>query len=270
MVQLSGPAPSHGPRPRATAAAYHDITVNPLSLPLAMPVSFLDRRGLFATFRRVIISHHPIAVRQLQRSNRWVKSFEQELLVNIADPSLRGRSNIDKTAIPKDPLPVQQMAIFCHSVAKTDRDALKLLIRGYVQAKSASRGQCRTWIGAAELCGHVGLRMVQSGGYRWSNIYSTREADRPNAIKYLSVDDRYLIDTSPLVLSSSLEEATKVLVRGFLQTPKISWNSMWEHRLPDFAWRPVRGGFCGNEELEKALHEIRLDTDRPAAATLRV
>ena len=43
---------------------------------------------------------------------------------------------------------------------------------------------------------------------------------------------------------------------------------MWERWLPDFQWRPMRGGLCSNEEFEKALDEIRLDTDHPAAASL--
>ena len=43
------------------------------------------------------------------------------------------------------------MAIFYDSVAKPDRDVLKLPIRGYVQANSASRQQWRKWIDAAEL-----------------------------------------------------------------------------------------------------------------------
>ena len=43
------------------------------------------------------------------------------------------------------------MAIFYHSLAEPDRDVLKLLIRGYVQANSASRRQRGNWIGAAEL-----------------------------------------------------------------------------------------------------------------------
>ena len=35
---------------------------------------------------------------------------------------------------------------------------------------------------------------------------------------------------------------------------------MWEHWLPDFQWRPVRGNLCGNEEFEKAVAEIQHDT----------
>ena len=88
--------------------------------------------------------------------------------------------------------------------------------------------------------------------------------DRPHGIQYLTVH----CDISPLVLSSGSGEVTKVPVRGFLQTAKTSWNFMWEHWLPDFQWRPLRGGLCGNEEFEKALNETRLDTDHPAAGSL--
>ena len=40
--------------------------------------------------------------------------------------------------LPKVPVPIQHMAIFCHSVAEPDRDVLKLpmQIRGYVQANN--------------------------------------------------------------------------------------------------------------------------------------
>ena len=49
-------------------------------------------------------------------------------------------------------------------------------------------------------------------------------------------------------------EATRArLSGGFLQIATISWNSMWEHWLPDFQWRPVRGDLCGNEEFGKAV-----------------
>ena len=40
---------------------------------------------------------------------------------------------------------------FYHLVAEPDRDVLKLPIRGYVKANSASRRQWRKWIDAAEL-----------------------------------------------------------------------------------------------------------------------
>ena len=62
--------------------------------------------------------------------------------------------------------------------------------------------------------------------------------DLPPAIQYLSVH----CDISPLVLSSCSKEVTKVPVLGFLQIATTSWNSMWECWLPDFQWRPVRGG----------------------------
>ena len=41
----------------------------------------------------------------------------------------------------------------------------------------------------------------------------------------------------------SPSEAQMVPVRGFLQTAKTNWNSLWESWLPDFAWRQVRGVF---------------------------
>ena len=96
--------------------------------------------------------------------------------------------------------------------------------------------------------------------------------ERPPAIQYLSI----YCDISPLVLSSGLGSharlfrlrlqcGTKAPMLVILQTAAASWNSMWEHWLPDFELRPVRGGLCCSEEFEKALDEIRLDTDHPAA-----
>ena len=78
--------------------------------------------------------------------------------------------------------------------------------------------------------------------------------ERPDAIEYLSVH----CDISLLILGSP-SEAQKVPVRGFLQTANTTWKSLWERWLPDFAWRAVRGGLCGNLEFQKALAEIRLD-----------
>ena len=43
------------------------------------------------------------------------------------------------------------MAIFYHSVAEPDREVLKMQIRGYVQANSASQRQWRNWKDAADL-----------------------------------------------------------------------------------------------------------------------
>ena len=72
--------------------------------------------------------------------------------------------------------------------------------------------------------------------------------DRPSAIQYLSVH----CDISPLVLSSGSGEVTKVPVLGFLQIATTSWNSMWECWLPDFQWRPVRGGLVMQSGLRKS------------------
>ena len=55
---------------------------------------------------------------------------------------------------------------------------------------------------------------------------------------------------------------------GFLQTANTNWNSVLERWLPHFAWRPVRGGLCGNEEFEKALAEIQHDTHHNGAGFL--
>ena len=45
-----------------------------------------------------------------------------------------------------------------------------------------------------------------------------------------------------------------------LQTVNTNWNSLWKRWLPDFSWRPVRGGLCGNEEFEKAQAKIQHGT----------
>ena len=91
-----------------------------------------------------------------------------------------------------------------------------------------------------------------------------RARDWPPAIQYLSVR----CDVSPLVLSSGSKEVTKVPVRGFLQIATTSWNSMRERWLPDFQWRPVRGGLCGIEEFEKAVAEIQNGTYHDGACPL--
>ena len=44
---------------------------------------------------------------------------------------------VEQQYLTKVPVSVQHMAIFYDSVAKPDRDVLKLPIRGYVQVKSA-------------------------------------------------------------------------------------------------------------------------------------
>ena len=43
---------------------------------------------------------------------------------------------------------------------------------------------------------------------------------------------------------------------------------MWELWLPDFQWRPVQDGLCGNEEFEKAVAEIQHDTYHDGACPL--
>ena len=80
--------------------------------------------------------------------------------------------------------------------------------------------------------------------------------NRPAEIQSLSVH----CDISPLVLNSGSKEVTKVLVHCFFQIATTSWNSMWEHWLPDFQWCPVRGGLYCNEKFEKAVAEIQHDT----------
>ena len=55
---------------------------------------------------------------------------------------------------------------------------------------------------------------------------------------------------------------SSVQAHSFLQTATTSWNSMWERWLPDFQWRPVRGGF------EKAVAEIQLNKSHDGASPL--
>ena len=49
------------------------------------------------------------------------------------------RAVVEQQYLPEVPVPIQHMAIFYHSVSEPDRDVLKVPIRGYVQANSASR-----------------------------------------------------------------------------------------------------------------------------------
>ena len=75
-------------------------------------------------------------------------------------------------------------------------------------------------------------------------------------------------DLSPLA-SGSVSDVTKVAVRRILQISKPTCNSLWEPWLPDYAWRPVRGGLCGDKEFEKALTEKKHGTDHPRADSLQ-
>ena len=51
--------------------------------------------------------------------------------------------------LPTGPVPVYSMEFLYNSAAEPNWELLKLPIRGYVQAKLASRRQWRKWIGAA-------------------------------------------------------------------------------------------------------------------------
>ena len=111
-------------------------------------------------------------------------------------------------------------------------------------------------------CGDESCNLVEIARVKFMAALAAH--DRPHGIQYLTVH----CDISPLVLSSGSGDVTKVPVRGFLQIATTSWNSMWERWLPDFQWRPVRGGLCGNEEIEKAVAEIQHDTYHDGACPL--
>ena len=53
--------------------------------------------------------------------------------------------------LPTVPVPVHHTDMIYDSAAEPYRVLLKLLIRGYVRSKLASRRQWRKWIGAAAL-----------------------------------------------------------------------------------------------------------------------
>ena len=80
---------------------------------------------------------------------------------------------VEQQHLPKVPVPIQHMAIFCHSVAEPVRDVLKLLILGYVQANSASRRQWRQWIDAADFEG-----AKVHGGILYNNWFGTMGVGR--------------------------------------------------------------------------------------------
>ena len=61
------------------------------------------------------------------------------------------REAVEEQYLPTVPVPVHRMEIFYNSAAEPDKELLKLPIRGYVQAKSASRRLWRKWIEAAAL-----------------------------------------------------------------------------------------------------------------------
>ena len=91
-----------------------------------------------------------------------------------------------------------------------------------------------------------------------------KDLRRPDAIEFLPVSVH--CDISPLVLSSGLEEATKVPVRCFSKPPKHPWipygnTGFLTSQCGVLCW----GGLCANEEFEKALPVD--DMDHPAAAS---
>ena len=58
---------------------------------------------------------------------------------------------MEEQYLPTVPVPVHRIEIFYNAAAETDREFLKLPIRGYVQAKSANRRKWKKWIEAAAL-----------------------------------------------------------------------------------------------------------------------
>ena len=81
-----------------------------------------------------------------------------------------------------------------------------------------------------DTCADESCDLVKIAGVKFMAAQGDRE--RPTATQYLSVH----CNISLLVLSSGLEEVTKVPVRGFLHTATTSWDFMWERWLPDFQW----------------------------------
>ena len=59
------------------------------------------------------------------------------------------RAAVEEHYLPTVPVPVNRMEMFYKLAAESDRELLKLPIRGYAQANLASRQQRRKWIGAA-------------------------------------------------------------------------------------------------------------------------
>ena len=96
---------------------------------------------------------------------------------------------VEQQYLPKVPVPVQHMTIFYHLVAQPDRHVLKLPIRGYVQAKSASRRQWRKWIGAA--------------GLEWTKVYG---GILYNRCYLLDCQDTYTEDPKRLLLRHGLSK----------------------------------------------------------------
>ena len=59
------------------------------------------------------------------------------------------RAAVEEHYLPTVPVPVNRMEMFYKLAAESDRELLKLPIRGYAQANLASRQPRRKWIGAA-------------------------------------------------------------------------------------------------------------------------
>ena len=79
----------------------------------------------------------------------------------------------------------------------------------------------------------------------------------PNGFEYLSVH----CDISQLLLVSSPSEVQNVPVRGFLQAAHTNGLSCGNVGFLTSSGVQCWRGLCGNEEFEKALGELQLDTD---------
>ena len=105
----------------------------------------------------------------------------------------------------------------------------RLLLRHGLYQNFRVNGTAWTFSGTigVDPCGDESCDLVEIARVKFMEALAAH--DRPPAIQYLTVH----CDISPLVLSSSSGEVTKVPVRGFLQPATTSWNSRWEHWLPD-------------------------------------
>ena len=217
------------------------------------------------------------------------------------------RALVEQQYLPKVPVSVQHMAIFYDSVAKPDRDVLKLPIRGYVQANSASRQQWRKWIDAAELewekahggilynkwylfdcqetyTGNPKRLLLRHGQYQNFRVNGTLWTFSSTICVDLAGDEScYLVEITRAKFMEAQGLATgHQLSNTCLSTASPQFSHTAFSKLPQ---RPgiscgnagfltssgalCRGGLCCNAYFEKALAEIQLNKSCLSTAIYR-
>ena len=127
---------------------------------MLLSLKWWENRATKMLHENLNAEHHLMS--SLIRMNHWkilstVRSFQRYLFFGSdgwrTDETYEAEvlAVVEQQYLPTILVPIQHMAFFYRSVAEPDRDVLKLPIRGYMQANSASWRQWRKWIDAIEL-----------------------------------------------------------------------------------------------------------------------